>query len=270
MGELKVSRKRKKKNTIIDVNGVKIGGKNIVFIAGPCAISGKEEIIGIAKALKEKGADMLRGGAFKPRTNPYSFQGMGEEGLKCLKAARDETGLPIVTEVMDTKDVELVAKYADILQVGTRNMQNFSLLKEVGKAGKPVLLKRGMSATLDEFINAAEYIAAEGNNDVILCERGIRTFNTYTRNTLDLSLVPALKEKTHLPVVVDPSHGTGVRSFVVPMGKAAVASGCDGLMIEAHVDPEKSISDKDQTIDIDEFGRLVEEVRKVAKSVGRG
>lgn len=270
MGELKVSRDRKKENTLIDVNGSKIGGKEIIFIAGPCVVSGKEEIIEIAKSLKERGAHMLRGGAFKPRTSPYSFQGMGEEGLKCLAAARDETGLPIVTEVMDTRDVGLVSKYADILQIGARNMQNFSLLKEAGKTRIPILLKRGLSATLDEFMNAAEYILAGGNDDVILCERGIRTFNTYTRNTLDLSIIPALKEKTHLPVIVDPSHGTGVRNLVAPMSRAAVAAGCDGLIIEAHTDPEKAISDKDQTISVEGFGKLVEEVRKVAQSIGRG
>ena len=270
MQALKVSRESKKEDTIIEVNGIKIGGKKIVVIAGPCAVTSKEEIIEIAKAVKKAGACMLRGGAFKPRTSPYSFQGMGEEGLKFLSAAKKETGLPIVTEAMDTRDMKLVEKYADIIQIGARNMQNFSLLKEAGKTKKPVLLKRGLTATIDEFLNAAEYIAAEGNNKIILCERGIRTFNTYTRNTLDLSIVPALKEKTHLPIIVDPSHATGIRNFVLPMSKAAIACGADGLIIEAHTNPEKSESDKEQTISIEELKTLIEETRKVAKSVGRG
>ncbi|MBI2135524.1 3-deoxy-7-phosphoheptulonate synthase [Candidatus Woesearchaeota archaeon] len=260
-------------NTIIKVgegaNCVNIGGKEIVVMAGPCAVENKEQIISIAKEVKKAGAKILRGGAFKPRTAPYDFQGLGEQGLKYLAAAREETGLKIVTEVVDPRDVALVEKYADILQVGTRNMQNYTLLKELGKAKKPVLLKRGMWATYKEWLLAAEYIISSGNPNVILCERGIRTFETHTRNTLDLAAVPALKELTHLPIVVDPSHGTGRRSLVSAMCKAAIATGCDGLIIESHTHPEKSVSDAEQTISTEVLKQLMKDFKKVAEAVGR-
>ena len=263
------SRDFKKEDTLIQVNGVKIGGKEIVVMAGPCSVESKDQIIETAKAIKKAGAKVLRGGAFKPRTSPYSFQGLGEEGLKLLKYAKEETGMPIITEVMDTRNVALVCKYADILQLGARNMQNYDLLKEVGRCKHPVLLKRGMSATITEWLMSAEYIMSEGNHNVILCERGIRTFETYTRNTLDLNAVPSVKELTHLPVIVDPSHGTGKYSLVSPMSKAAIAAGADGLLIEAHPNPEKSVSDADQTISTKRFAKLMEELKLVAKAVGR-
>ena len=263
------SREYKKEDSVIEVNGVKIGGKKIVVMAGPCSVEKKEIMIEIAKGIKKRGAKVLRGGAFKPRTSPYAFQGLGEKGLKYLAMARDETGLVIVSEMMDTKDVSLVEKYADIIQIGARNMQNFSLLKEAGRSEKPVLLKRGMSATLKEFLMAAEYVMKEGNHNVILCERGIRTFVQYSRNTLDLNIIPALKKETHLPVIVDPSHGTGVRDFVIPMSRAAVAAGADGLIVEVHPRPEEAISDKEQTINFKQFRKLMEEVRRVAEAVGR-
>ncbi len=255
--------------TVIDVGGVKIGGNEVVVMAGPCSVESKEQIVETARIIKKSGAKILRGGAFKPRTSPYSFQGMGEEGLKLLKLAREETGMPIITEVMDTRNVPLVCKYADILQIGTRNMQNYDLLKEVGKSRHPVLLKRGLSATISEWLMSAEYIMSEGNNKVILCERGIRTFENYTRNTLDLNAVPAVKELTHLPVIVDPSHGTGKYTLVSPMSKAAVAAGADGLLIEVHCEPEKSVSDADQTISTKRFEQLMKELRLVAGAVGR-
>ncbi|MFH1849589.1 MAG: 3-deoxy-7-phosphoheptulonate synthase [archaeon] len=264
-----VSREFKKENTVVRVGDVSIGGNGIVIMAGPCTVEGRDLILKTAEAVKAAGAKILRGGAFKPRTSPHDFQGPGEEGLKHLAEAREKTGLLIVTEVMDTRDVELVASYADILQIGTRNMQNFELLKAVGKIKKPVLLKRGMCATYKEFLLAAEYIIAEGNHDVILCERGVRTFETHTRNTLDLAAVPAIKELSHLPVVVDPSHGTGKWSLVAPMSKAAVAAGADGLIIEVHPDPENAVTDADQTISTERFSRLMAELRPVAGAVGR-
>ena len=255
--------------TVIDVDGVKIGGDKVVVMAGPCSVEGQEQIIEAAREVKKVGATILRGGAFKPRSSPYSFQGLGEEGLKYLKMAKDETGLPIITEVMDTRTVHLVAKYADILQIGARNVQNFDLLKEVGKTKHPVLLKRGLSTTITEWLMSAEYIMASGNPNVILCERGIRTFETYTRNTLDLNAVPAVKELTHLPIVVDPSHGTGKYTLVNPMARAAVAAGADGLIVEVHPNPEKSVSDADQTISTKRFAKLMDEVSLIAKAVGR-
>lgn len=264
-----VSRETKEEDSVIDVDGVKIGGSEICTIAGPCSVEDEEQIISIAKEVKKAGAKILRGGAFKPRTSPYDFQGLGEEGLKLLAKARDETGLKIVTEVMDTKHVKLVEKYADIFQIGARNMQNFNLLKEVGKSNKPVLLKRGMSATLKEFLMCAEYIMSEGNHNVILCERGIRTFSDYTRNTLDLCVVPAAKELSHLPVIVDPSHGTGKRQYITAMSRAAIAAGADGLIIEAHTKPEESKSDADQTISTDAFAKLMQDLRPVAEAMGR-
>ena len=264
-----VSRDFHPHNKVVSVNGVKFGTKDVIVMAGPCSVESKEQIIETAKAIKKAGAKVLRGGAFKPRTSPYSFQGLGEEGLKLLKKAKEETGLPIITEVMDTRNVPLVCKYADILQIGTRNMQNYDLLKEVGRCKHPVLLKRGLSATITEWLMSAEYIMAEGNHNVILCERGIRTFENHTRNTLDLNAVPAVKELTHLPVVVDPSHGTGKYTLVGPMSRAAVAAGADGLLIEVHPHPEKSVSDADQTISTKKFAGLMAELKLIAGAIGR-
>ena len=238
-------------------------GERPIIMAGPCSVEDEETTLEIARKLKDIGVDIFRAGAFKPRTSPYSFQGKGEEGLKILAKVRDATGMPIITEVMDPRDVALVASYADVLQIGTRNMQNYNLLKAVGQQKKPVLLKRGMSATLKEFLLCAEYILKEGNDQVLLCERGIRTFVSYTRNTLDVNIVPALKEKTSLPVIVDPSHGTGVRKYVKPLALAGVAAGADGLIVEAHIDPEKAVSDKDQTISIAEMKEIIEKVRQL-------
>ena len=236
-----------KQRTVISVNGVKVG-KEFVVIAGPCSVESEEQTIKTAQKVKAAGANMLRGGAFKPRTSPYDFQGLGLQGLKILEKAKKETGLPVVTEVTDPRDVSWVSEYADVLQVGTRNMQNFTLLKEVGKVNKPVLLKRGMYSTLKEWLNCAEYILAAGNPDVILCERGIRTFETHTRNTLDLSIVPCVKEISHLPIIVDPSHGTGRLSIIAQVSLASMAVGADGLMIEVHYDPSEAICDKDQAM----------------------
>ncbi len=264
-----VSREFKKQDTIVKVNGLEIGSNKLVVMAGPCAVESKEQIIDSAKTIKKAGGHILRGGAFKPRTSPYSFQGMGEEGLKLLAEAKKLTGLPVVTEVMNTSQVPLVADYADILQVGTRNMQNFDLLRAVGKVDNPVLLKRGLSATLKELLMAAEYIMAEGNHKVILCERGIRTFCSYTRNSLDLNIVPVLKKETHLPVIVDPSHGTGKYCLVNPMSKAAIACGADGLMVEMHPNPEEATSDGDQSLTPKSFTKLIEELKPVANSIGR-
>ena len=248
--------------TIIDVKGVKVG-QGLVVIAGPCSVETERQTIETAIAVKKAGAHMLRGGAFKPRTSPYAFQGLGLKGLKILDKARKETGLPVVTEVVDTRDVSWVGEYVDVLQIGARNMQNFSLLREVGKSGKPILLKRGMYSTLEEWLNCAEYILAEGNPNVILCERGIRTFETYTRNTLDLSMVPAVRRESHLPIFVDPSHGTGLRPLIEPMSLAAVAVGADGLEIEVHIDPASALSDKDQQLTIPMFESLMEKLRKL-------
>ncbi|MHB0896799.1 MAG: 3-deoxy-7-phosphoheptulonate synthase [Spirochaetales bacterium] len=242
--------------SVIDVQGVKFG-QDFVVIAGPCSVETETQTIETAIAVKKAGAQMLRGGAFKPRTSPYAFQGLGLKGLKILDKAKKETGLPIVTEVVDTRDVSWVGEYADVLQIGARNMQNFSLLREVGKSGKPILLKRGMYSTLEEWLNCAEYILAEGNPNVILCERGIRTFETYTRNTLDLSMVPAVHKETHLPILVDPSHGTGILSMIEPMSLAALIAGANGLEIEVHIDPPSALSDKDQQLTVGQFERLM-------------
>lgn len=258
------SREAKRSPSRVRVGEVVFGNKALVIIAGPCSIESEQQLLTIAKSVKKAGATVLRGGAFKPRTDPYHFQGLAEIGLKYLAEAREETGLKICTEVIDPRDVKLVSKYTDILQIGTRNMQNYALLREVGKTKKAVLLKRGMSASYEELLLAAEYIMSQGNGEVILCERGIRTFENYTRNTLDLCAVPALKELTHLPVIVDPSHGTGKRTLVSPMAKAAVAAGADGLIVEVHTDPEQSISDADQTISTDDFAALVKELRQIA------
>lgn len=263
------SRIFKPEPTIVKVGDIEIGGKNIVIMAGPCAVESREQLFESAMAVKRAGAHFLRGGAYKPRTSPYSFQGLEEEGLKMLSEARELTGLKIVTEVMDVHSVEKVAEYADVLQIGARNMQNFSLLKAVGRMNKPVLLKRGLAATLEEWLSAAEYILNEGNKDVILCERGIRTFETYTRNTLDLSAVPSIKKLSHLPIIVDPSHGTGRWHLVPSMAKAAVAAGADGLIIEVHPDPKNALSDGPQSLTPDNFESLVKELKIIAEAVGR-
>lgn len=259
-----VSRDFHPKNTIVKVAGIEIGtGRRPIVMAGPCAVESENQILQTARAVKTAGADMLRGGAFKPRTGPHTFQGLREEGLKLLALASRETGLPFVTEVMSPDTVGLVAEYAHMLQVGARNMQNFELLRELGKIRKPVLLKRGMSATIEEFLAAAEYILAEGNPSVVLCERGIRTFETATRNTLDLAVIPLIKELTHLPIVVDPSHATGRRSLVAPMVKAAVVAGADGVMVEVHPDPEKALSDGPQSLTLAGFQKLMTELGKI-------
>lgn len=256
-----VSRDFHPEDTIVDVVGVKVGqGCRPVMIAGPCAVESKDQIVKTALFVKKCGGDMLRGGAFKPRTGPHTFQGLREEGLKLLAIASKESGLPIVTEVMSPDNVGLVAEYADLLQIGARNMQNFDLLREVGKIRKPVLLKRGMSATVEEFLAAAEYILAEGNSQVILCERGIRTFETATRNTLDLSIVPLIKELSHLPIMVDPSHATGKRSLVSPMAKAALVAGADGVTVEVHPEPEKALSDGAQSLTFPGFEKMMNEI----------
>jgi len=255
--------------TVVDVNGVKVGGSEVVIIAGPCAVESEEQLFETARSINSYGTSILRGGAFKPRSSPYSFQGLGEEGLKLLSEIRKETGLPVVTEVMDTKQVELVAEYADLVQVGSRNMQNFPLLKEVGMCGKPVMLKRGMMATIEEFLLAAEYILHHGNDQVILCERGIRTFATSTRNTLDLSAVPMLKHISHLPVIVDPSHATGLRWMIPSMSKAAIAAGADGIMVEVHYKPEIALCDGHQSLTPNDFNDLIVDLRKVAGAVGK-
>jgi 3-deoxy-7-phosphoheptulonate synthase len=257
-------------DTLVDVRGVKVGGNNFVVIAGPCSVENRDGYLDIARFVKKTGAHMLRGGAFKPRSSPYSFQGMGEEGLKIMVEARNETGLPIVTEVMDARDVDLVAEYADVLQIGARNMQNFTLLKYVGQSQKPVMIKRGLSSTIEEFLMAAEYVISGGNENVILCERGIRTFETYTRNTLDLSCVPLVKRLSHLPIIVDPSHGVGRWDIVEPMSVASVAVGAHGLMIEVHPNPEEALSDGYESLKYDNFESLMKNVKQAARVFGKG
>ena len=264
-----VSREVKPDDTVVDVGGVKIGGHALAVVAGPCAVESLDQVLTVARAVKKAGAHILRGGAFKPRTSPYSFQGLGEEGLKILAAAREETGLPVVTEAMDLEGVDLVERYADAIQIGARNMQNFSLLKRAGKSRKPVVLKRGMSATLEEFLMSAEYILSEGNYQVVLCERGVRTFSDFSRNTLDLAVVPAVKKISHLPIVVDPSHGTGRRDKVAPLSRAAAAVGADGLMIEVHHDPDRALSDGPQSITPAMFEALVRDLKQIAPVLGR-
>ncbi len=264
-----VNRQTNTIDTVLNVNGIEIGGEEIVIIAGPCAVENMEQILETAKAVYSGGANILRGGAYKPRTSPYSFQGLGEEGLRYLSLAREETGLPVVTEVMDPRQMELVCKYADIIQIGSRSMHNFPLLKEAGKCRKPVLFKRSLMATIDEYLNAAEYILSEGNHEVILCERGIRTFETATRNTLDLSAVPVLKRQTHLPVIVDPSHGTGHSWLVPAMAKAAIAAGADGIMVEVHNKLLEALSDGQQSLYPNEFVQLVKDIEKIAQATGR-
>ena len=257
------SREFHPKSTVVDVDGVKIGDGNFVVMAGPCAVESREQLFEAADIAKKGGAQMLRGGAYKPRTSPYSFQGLGEEGLKYLAEAKERTGLKIVTEVTEVETVEQVAYYSDLLQIGARNMQNFRLLKEAGRCNKPIMLKRGISATLNEWLNAAEYIMNEGNQNVILCERGIRTYETYTRNALDLSAVPAVKHLSHLPIVIDPSHGTGKWRMVKPMAFAAVASGCDGLIMEMHPNPAKALSDGAQSLTPENYLSLMDGVKKI-------
>lgn len=265
-----VSRNFKKEDSQIKIGkGLKVGGERIIVMAGPCSVENEKLLVKIAKRVKEAGATVLRGGAFKPRTSPYSFQGLGEVGLKYLVRAKSETGLLIVTELMDTRDMALVEKYADIIQIGARNMQNFNLLKVVGQSQKPVLLKRGMSSTIKELLMSAEYILSEGNFNVILCERGIRTFEDYTRFTLDISAVPAIKALSHLPVIVDPSHATGKWGLVASGAKAAVAAGCDGLLVEVHPDPEEALSDGAQSLLPQNFSSLMKDLKKVAGAVGR-
>jgi len=263
------SREVKGGKSVVKVGDLEIGGEAVVVMAGPCSVESEAQMLQTAQAVKAAGAKVLRGGAFKPRTSPYAFQGMAEEGLKLLDLARAATGLKIVTEVVNPADAELVAEYADILQVGARNVQNFALLKRVGEVGKPVLLKRGMATTIKEFLMAAEYILSEGNYDVILCERGIRTFETSTRFTLDLNAIPVLSKLTHLPVFVDPSHGTGHWDYVAPMAKAAIACGADGLIIEVHPNPEEAQSDGLQSLKLQKFQQLMDELRPVAEAVGR-
>ncbi len=267
-GLRRASRDGQPENTIIDVNGNRIGGGEIVVMAGPCAVEGEEQLVATARAVKASGAKILRGGAFKPRTSPYSFQGFKIEGLKLLALARQETGLPIVTEVMDPRHLDLTCRYADILQVGSRNMHNYSLLEEIGRCRRPVLLKRGMSSTVEELLFAAEYVMKGGNSSVMFCERGIRTFETCTRNTMDLNAVPMLKRISHLPVIVDPSHGTGHWWMVPPLSKAAIAVGADGLLVEVHHDPQKALSDGVQALRPDRFDLMMRELRPVALAVG--
>jgi len=263
------SRDFKKTDTVIQVDDLQIGGKKVHVAAGPCAVENRVTLLDIAEKIKSAGATFLRGGAFKPRTSPYSFQGLGIEGLKYLKEAKERTGLPVVSEIMDPRDIDVMLDYVDILQIGTRNMQNFKLLMEVGSVDKPVLLKRGMSATIKELLMAAEYILSRGNEKVILCERGIRTFETATRNTLDLSAVPLLKSLSHLPVAVDPSHGVGKRDLVTPMAVAAVAAGADMLLIEVHTNPEEALSDGEQSLTPEQFKDMMEKIKAVAKAIGR-
>lgn len=265
-----VSREWKEDDTVITLpNGTVVGGADLVLMAGPCAVEGEAAIVDIAHVLRDMGATILRGGAFKPRTSPYSFQGLGLEGLKYLARAREETGMMVVTEALDPEGADLVAEYADIIQIGARNMQNYPLLRRAGRSGKPVLLKRGMSATIDEFLLAAEYIIAEGNDEVILCERGVRSFAKHTRNLLDLTAIPVVQSLSHLPIIADPSHGTGLRSKVIPMARAAVAAGAHGLMIEVHQDPPQALSDGAQSLYPRQFAELMEQIRVIAKAIDR-
>lgn len=264
-----VSREFHPADTVVDVDGVKIGGEHLTVMAGPCAVESEDQLKEAARCVREGGAQFLRGGAFKPRTSPYDFQGLAEKGLKMLREAADENGLKVVTEIVDKDDMELIDTYADVYQVGARNMQNFQLLKALGKAKKPVMLKRGLSSTISEWLNAAEYIAAGGNENIILCERGIRTYETFTRNTLDLSAVAAVKELSHLPIIVDPSHGTGRWQMVRPMARAAIAAGADGLIIEVHPHPEVALSDGNQSLMPKNFNRLMEEVKQIGVLMGK-
>lgn len=263
------SREFQPADTVVRVGNVTIGGHEVVVMAGPCAVESEEQVMATARAVKAAGAHILRGGAFKPSTSPYTFRGMGEDGLKIMASAREETGLPIITEVMTPSDIELVARYADILQIGARNMQNFMLLDEVGKSQKPVMLKRGMSATIEEWLLSAEYILSQGNRQVIMCERGIRTYETYTRNTMDISAIPIIKRLSHLPVIGDPSHGTGKWYLVAPLALASVAAGADGIMVEVHPNPDHALKDGAQSLTFDNFRQLMAQLPPVAAAVGR-
>jgi 3-deoxy-7-phosphoheptulonate synthase len=265
-----VSREWKEEDTVVVLaNGTRIGGSDVVVMAGPCAVETEEQILGVARDLRDMGATILRGGAFKPRTSPYSFQGLGEKGLEYLARAREATGLAVVTEAVDAEGVELVAEYADIIQIGARNMQNYALLRRAGRTGKPVLLKRGMSATIKELLLAAEYLLAEGNDKVILCERGVRGFDDHTRNLLDLTAIPVIQALSHLPIIADPSHGTGLRAKVIPMARAAVAAGADGLMVEVHPDPDRALSDGAQSLYPSQFAELMDQIRVIARALDR-
>jgi len=265
-----VSREWREEPTIVELaNGTRIGGNEVVVMAGPCSVESEAQIVGIAHRLREGGATILRGGAYKPRTSPYSFQGMGVAGLKLLAKAREETGMAVVTEALDDESLAAVADYADIVQIGARNMQNFSLLRRAGRTGKPILLKRGMAATVKDLLLSAEYILAEGNGQVILCERGVRSFDTHTRNLLDLTAIPVVKSLSHLPIIADPSHGTGLRAKVIPMARAAVAAGADGLMVEVHPDPERAMSDGAQSLYPDQFEELMQQISVIAEAIGR-
>jgi len=263
------SRDMKPHDTLIDVGGVQFGGRDVAVIAGPCAVESRQQMVETALRLKELGAQMLRGGAFKPRTSPYSFQGLGRKGLEILAEAREQSGLPVVTEAVSPEQVDLVAEFADAIQIGARNMQNYALLKKAGQARKPVLLKRGIAATFEEFLLAAEYIMAEGNHNVMLCERGIRTFSDFSRFTLDLSVVPELERISHLPVIVDPSHAAGRREIVIPLARAAIAAGADGLIVEAHHDPDHAVSDGPQTLSLKMFAEMMDEIRMIVPAVKR-
>lgn len=265
-----VSREWRQEPTIVELaNGTRIGGDEVVLMAGPCSVESLDQIVGIAHRLRQSGASLLRGGAFKPRTSPYAFQGLGVEGLQLLARAREESGLAIVTEALETDTVDVVAEYADVIQIGARNMQNYPLLRRAGRTGRPILLKRGLSATIKELLLSAEYILAEGNDQVILCERGIRSFDDQTRNLLDLTAIPVVKSLSHLPIVADPSHGTGIRAKVTPMARAAVAAGADGLLIEVHPDPDRALSDGAQSLWPEQFDELVEQVGGIAAAIGR-
>ncbi len=264
-----VSREFREEPTVIEVAGARIGGGGFAIIAGPCSVENEEQVVEAAKAAKGAGASLFRGGAYKPRTSPYSFQGLGEEGLAMLASAREQTGLPVVTEVLDVRDIGLVARYADVLQVGARNMQNYLMLRDLGRQKKPVLLKRGMSSTVEEWLMAAEYVLKEGNSGVILCERGIRTFEPGTRNTLDISAVPAVKLRSHLPVIVDPSHATGVRELVPPLCRAALAAGADGVMVEMHPNPREALCDGSQSLTVEGFASMMDELRELAAFLNR-
>lgn len=264
-----VSREVKPEPTVVQIGPVTIGGGSFCVMAGPCSVENREQVLSTADHVKAHGAHLLRGGAFKPRTSPYEFQGLREEGLKLLAEARDRTGMPVITEVKDTESLDLVCRYADVLQIGARNMQNYSLLERVGDQGKPVMLKRGLSSTVKEWLMAAEYIVSRGNRNVILCERGIRTFETETRNTLDLGIVPLLRDKTHLPIIIDPSHGTGYAKGVTPMARAAAATGVDGVMVEVHPEPAKALSDGPQALTFPMFERMMQDVRRIAALMGQ-
>jgi len=264
-----VSREMHPQDTLVPLDGLKVGAERIAIIAGPCSVESREQLLETAFAVKEAGAIALRGGAFKPRTSPYSFQGMGEKGLELLAEAREATGLPVVTEAMSPEQVGLVSRYADVIQIGARNMQNYALLNTAGESGRTILLKRGMMSTIEELLMSAEYIMAQGNSRVILCERGIRTFEKYTRNTTDINAIPVIKQMTHLPVVLDPSHGTGKWEYVIPVARAGIAAGADGLIVEVHCHPEEALSDGGQSLRPEKFSQLVTEVKKIAEAIGR-